>query len=193
MSPQQPEPFFAGEDLNFAVLHQLVSQSGDVGKIQLQKLAYFLQESYGIPLGYTFRMHHYGPYSRELDDDLLKLRLMGFIDMQAAISGYGFHVTKLCDAEPGWAKALARYESQLGDAIEKLGDLPASLLEIQATIHYVSQLVEGASAEEVVTIVHGLKPKFLPERIAEAHQQLEQLDLLQSQLGPGPERHHGEP
>jgi len=193
MSPQQPEPLFAGEDLNFAVLHRLVSDLEDVGKIQLQKLAYFLQESYGMPLGYTFRMHHYGPYSRQLDNDLLKLRLMGFIDMQAAISGYGFHVTKLCDAEPGWAKALARYESQLGDAIEQLGDMPAYLLEVYATIHYVSQLVGEASADQIVGIVHGLKPKFLPDSIATAHQQLEQLDLLQSQFGPGPERHHGEP
>lgn len=193
MSPQQPEPLFAGEDLNFAVLHRLVSDLEDVGKIQLQKLAYFLQESYGIPLGYTFRMHHYGPYSRELDDDLLKLRLMGFIDMQAAISGYGFHVTKLCDAEPGWAKALARYESQLSDAIAKLGDLPASLLEIQATIHYVSQLVEGASSDEVVKIVHSLKPKFLPEHIATALEQLRNLSLLKSHSGQGPARRHGEP
>ena len=193
MSPQQPEPLFAGEDLNFAVLHRLVSDLEDVGKIQLQKLAYFLQESYGIPLGYTFRMHHYGPYSRELDDDLLKLRLMGFIDMQAAISGYGFHVTKLCDAEPGWAKALARYESQLGDVIEKLGDMPAYLLEVYATIHYVSQLVEGASAEQIEGIVHHLKPKFLPDYIAAAREQLQQLGLLETQSPRGPHGRRGQP
>lgn len=177
----QSEPQFAGEDLSFAVLHQLVSQSGDVGKIQLQKLAYFLQESYGIPLGYTFRMHHYGPYSRELDNDLLKLRFMGFVDIQPDSSGYGFHVTQLCNAEPGWASALAPYESELGGAIAKLGNLPASLLEIQATIHYVGQLVEGASPEQIVAIVHSLKPKFLPERIAEARKQLEELGLLETQ------------
>jgi hypothetical protein len=178
-------PQFAGEDLSFAVLHWLVSHLQDVGKIQLQKLAYFLQESYGIPLGYTFRMHHYGPYSRELDNDLLKLRLMGFVDVQPDTSGYGFHVTPLSEPEAGWANALAPYESQLGDAIAKLGNLPAYLLEIQATIHYVSQLVEGASAEEVVTIVHGLKPKFLPESIAKAREQLQQLGLLETQPARG--------
>src|SRR4030042_4850313 len=87
------EQQFAGEDLRFAVLHWLVSRLQDVGKIQLQKLAYFLQESYEIPLGYTFRMHHYGPYSRDLDNDLLKLSLMGFVDVRPDVSGYGFHVT----------------------------------------------------------------------------------------------------
>lgn len=193
MSPQQPEPFFADEDLNFAVLHQLVSRSGDVGKIKLQKLAYFLQESYGIPLGCTFRMHHYGPYSRQLDNDLLKLRLMGFIDMQADVSGYGFHVTKLCDAEPGWASALAPYQRRIEDALAKLGDLPAYLLEVYATVHYVSQLVEGASPEEVVTIVHGLKPKFLPESIVEAREQLQQLGLLETQAARGPHEDRGKP
>ena len=189
----QSEAPFAGEELNFAVLHQLVSQSGDVGKIKLQKLAYFLQESCGIPLGYTFRMHHYGPYSRELDNDLLKLRLMKFVDIQPDSSGYGFHVTPLCDAEPGWATALAPYQGRIEDALAKLGDLPAYLLEVYATVHYVSQLVEGASAEEVVTIVHGLKPKFLPESIAKAWEQLQQLGLLETQPTRGPERHHGEP
>ena len=190
MSPQQPEPFFADEDLNFAVLHQLVSQSGDVGKIKLQKLAYFLQESYGIPLGYTFRMHHYGPYSRELDNDLLKLRLMEFVDVRPDDSGYGFHVTPRSEPEAGWADALAPHESQLGDAIAKLGNLPASLLEIQATIHYVGRLVEGASPEQIVAIVHSLKPKFLPERIAAAREQLEELGLLESQRARGSDPRH---
>jgi len=185
----QSEPQFAGEDLSFAVLHWLVSRSGDVGKIQLQKLAYFLQESYGIPLGYTFRMHHYGPYSRELDNDLLKLRLMGFVDVRPDDSGYGFHVTP-CEAETSWPNALAPYESELGDAIAKLGNLPASLLEIQATIHYVGRLVEGASPEQIVAIVHSLKPKFLPERIAAAREQLEELGLLESQPARGSDRHH---
>jgi uncharacterized protein YwgA len=189
----QSEPQFAGEDLSFAVLHWLVSDLQDAGKIQLQKLVYFLQESYGIPLGYTFRMHHYGPYSRELDNDLLKLRLMGFINVQADDSGYGFHVTPLCDADLAWTNALASYESQLRDALTKLGHLPASELEIQATIHYVSELVEGASAEEIVAIVHSLKPKFLPEDIVEARKQLEEHGLLQSHRTGGQERGHGEP
>jgi len=186
----QSEPRFAGEDLSFAVLHRLVSRSGDAGKIQLQKIAYFLQESYGIPLGYTFRMHHYGPYSRELDNDLLKLRLMEFVDVQPDESGYGFHVTPRSKPEAGWADALAPYEPQLRDAIAKLGDLPAYLLEVYATVHYVSQLVEGASAEEVVTIVHGLKPKFLPEFIAEGREQLQQLGLLETQPARGSDPHH---
>ncbi len=189
MSPQQPEPFFADEGRNFAVLHQLVSQLEDVGKIQLHKLAYFLQESYGIPLGYTFRMHHYGPYSRELDNDLLKLRLMGCVDIQPDESGYGFHVTPLSDAEPDWARALAHYQGRIHDAFVKLGDLPAYLLEVYATVHYVSQLVEGAAAEKVVTIVHDLKPKFLPEFIAEGREQLQQLGLLETQPARGSDPH----
>jgi uncharacterized protein YwgA len=189
----QPEPQFAGEDLRFAVLHWLVSHLRDVGKIQLQKLAYFLQESYGIPMGYTFRMHHYGPYSRELDNDLLKLRLMGFIDVQADDLGYGFHVTPLCDADLAWTNALASYESQLRDALTKLGRLPASELEIQATIHYVNELVEGAPVEDVEKIVHNLKPKFLPEHIAQARKQLEEQDLLKSRRAEGADQGHGEP
>lgn len=186
----QSEPQFAGEDRNFAVLHRLVSQLEDVGKIKLQKIVYFLQESCGIPLGYTFRMHHYGPYSQELENDLLKLRLMGFVDVQPDDSGYGFHVTPSGDAEPGWATALAPYQGRIEDALAKLGDLPAYLLEVYATVHYVSQLVEGASAEEVVTIVHGLKPKFLPEFIAEAREQIQQLGLLETQPARGSDPLH---
>jgi hypothetical protein len=186
------EPQFAGEDLRFAVLHWLVSRLQDVGKIQLQKLAYFLQESYEIPLGYTFRMHHYGPYSRDLDNDLLKLSLMGFVDVQRDASGYGFHVTPLCDADTAWTNALASYESKLGDMLTKLGGLPAYVLEIQATIHYVSELVEGASTETIEGIVHSLKPKFLPKVIAEARKQLEEQGLLESRA-EGSDGGRGEP
>jgi len=186
------EPQFAGEDLRFAVLHWLVSRLQDVGKIQLQKLAYFLQESYGIPLGYTFRMHHYGPYSRDLDNDLLKLRLMGFVDVQPDLSGYGFHVTPSCDADAAWASTLASYESKLRDGLEKLGGLPAYVLEIQATIHYVSELVEGASTENIEGIVHSLKPKFTPEVITKARKQLEEQGLLKSRA-EGQDGGHGEP
>jgi uncharacterized protein YwgA len=55
------------QDLRLAILHEVISELDDVGKTQLQKLGYFLQEAFSVPTKYSFRMHHYGPYAEALE------------------------------------------------------------------------------------------------------------------------------
>ncbi len=51
------------------IVETLRKRDIDLGKIQFQKLIYFLQEI-GIPSGYRYEIYHYGPYSFELAQEL---------------------------------------------------------------------------------------------------------------------------
>jgi len=52
------------------VAHQAIAQSeGFIGRTAVQKIMYFLK-ALDVPMKYKFRLHHYGPYSDELRDDL---------------------------------------------------------------------------------------------------------------------------
>ncbi len=50
--------------------HQASAQGGGfVGRTAVQKIMYFLK-ALGVPMNYKFRLHHYGPYSDDLRDDV---------------------------------------------------------------------------------------------------------------------------
>ena len=58
----------------FAIIRYIVDMLKDVGKVRMQKLVYFLQWIFTVPLGYDYKMHYYGPYSDELNDDLIAMQ-----------------------------------------------------------------------------------------------------------------------
>jgi len=50
--------------------HQASAQGGGfVGRTAVQKIMYFLK-ALDVPMKYKFRLHHYGPYSDDLRDDV---------------------------------------------------------------------------------------------------------------------------
>src|SRR4030042_2622370 len=76
----------------FAIICYIVDKLKDVGKIRMQKLVYFLQWLFDVPLGYDYKMHYYGPYSDELNDDLIAMQLSKNVEIGADPSGYGYHI-----------------------------------------------------------------------------------------------------
>ena len=77
-----------------AVIQQIVDQSNsDVGKTRVQKTVYFLQEEVGVLLGYSFKMHYFGPYSDTLDGNLSFAATLGLVNIAPELSGFGYHIT----------------------------------------------------------------------------------------------------
>jgi len=59
---------------------QIIARYGEVkGKLALHKLIYTLQSSRTVDLGYRFINYSFGPYSKELEDDLKLLASLGLI------------------------------------------------------------------------------------------------------------------
>ena len=171
------EPIVNPEELRAAMIHTMVSRLEDVGKTKIQKLMYFLQDAYGLPLGCKFYLHYYGPYSDEVDSGISNLRFMGYVNVRPDAEGYGFHVTRNSTGEVGWATVISNAEQQIDSVVEHLGSMDVSQLELAATIHYVSKS-SGFKKGDVIASVRSRKPKFSRELISDAYDSLASMNLL---------------
>ncbi len=54
------------------------------GRTRLEKLVYLLQSLSGVGFSYRFVPYHYGPYSRELIEDLGELNEFGLVEEQVS-------------------------------------------------------------------------------------------------------------
>jgi O-acetyl-ADP-ribose deacetylase (regulator of RNase III) len=129
-----------------------------LSRIEVQKLAYFLQEA-GEDLKLSFRKHQYGPYSDQLRHALA--RMEGHF-----IRGLGDGVVE-AEIEPV-ADALAEADEYLAQnahhALRKRVERVASLIEgfqspygmeLLATVHWVATREQaGRSSEDAVRAVH---------------------------------------
>lgn len=152
-------------ETRLAIVYGLVEKLGDTGKIRLQKLLYFLQEAFEVPTGFSFRMHHYGPYSEELDTDMTRLKMNGYLNIVSDPQGYGFHVNVADNPDGSWRKIIDTNMPKIEKALALFGDKTTSQLELMATIHFVDRLHGHPPTGELVRAVNGLKPKFTPEHI----------------------------
>lgn len=123
-----------------------------VGKVRLQKLVYLLDQL-GVPTGFSFTYHHYGPFSEELaelvEDDVVFGRLSAeqrrradgvpFVVYKASLHDHADESKSLLDS-PGVKAALAAMQRH-----------SATVLELAATIHWLAfvEQVENWRAELV--------------------------------------------
>ena len=161
-----------------AAIQCIVEQSKDVGKTKVQKIIYFLQEWLGVPLQYRFRMHHYGPFSQDIDSGISALQSAGYVEVSHDPLGYGYHITPASAKQLPWDSELAKYRGEIAKAIGALSVLDASNLELYATVHFVQNLLGEPSKEKVVTNVYRLKPKFKEQTIRLAYDQLVKNKLI---------------
>lgn len=168
------------QQVKLAVLYHIVKALEDVGKIQLQKTVYFLQEAFEVPTKYAFRMHHYGPYSDDLDTDLTRLKMTGYLEIRPDPAGFGFHVGILDEPEVVWVSLVDPYTEHIEQVVALVRDRPSYELELMATLHFVDQLFDSPSEEELVSTVHGLKPKFTVDYILRFQKELIDSGLLKN-------------
>ena len=161
-----------------AAIQCIVEQSKDIGKTKVQKIVYFLQEGLKVPLQYRFRMHHYGPFSDEIDSGISALQSAGYIEVNHDSQGYGYHITPASENQLPWDSELAKYRDEMTKAISALSVLDASNLELYATIHFVQHLLDEPSKEEVLENVSRLKPKFPEGTIQSAYDRLVKTNLI---------------
>ena len=166
-----------------AVIQLIVDELSDTGKIKVQKILYFFQEALGVPLEYRFRMHHYGPFSEDIESDISALQAIGHIDIRADSQGYGFHITPTSEEKLPWDYELNEHREAMVRAIGTLGPLDASSLELYATLHFVQHLIDEPSKGRVLNTVSRLKPRFEMQVIEFAYDQLLKNKLIVEATG----------
>ena len=168
--------------LRLAVIERIVSTCSDTGKTKVQKIAYFLQESVGVPLKFPFRMHYFGPYSDRLDSVLSLAKALGAVDISPDPEGFGYHVTPGTVNGSTWSQAydIAKDPKieEIDKAVRDLGVLETYKLELYATIHFISGIDKKQSKQDVLETVSGLKPKFNKDVLDNAYQTLQGAGLI---------------
>lgn len=166
-----------------AILVRLVTslkeQGSWCGGTHVQKATFFLQELLEVPLGFTFTLYKYGPYSFDLNDDLASLRADEFLQLYAPDPQYGpsyelgDQAKQLIERFPN---TLAKYESRIDFVAEKLGKCGVADLERLATALYFrlheDTIRPAASAAKRVT---KLKPHISLESALDAVETVDEI------------------
>ena len=164
----------AQED-RFAVIRHIVDKLKDVGKIRIQKLVYFLQYIFNVPLGYDYKMHYYGPYSDELNDDLIFMDLNKHVEVEADPSGYGYHIIPGSEVVTTIDEIIKKYSNQMDQCLESFVNFSPHKLEILSTLHFVKHIAGVSDEDKVIEKTAMLKPLFPKSLIEEAYSELKEI------------------
>lgn len=156
-------------ETRIAALARMVKVAPGLGRTQVMKLCYFLQELKGVPLGYDFRLFNYGPFDSEVLSDLSAACGLGTLVEETVIypKGYGYAI------KPGtqvdlFAQELEAEGAELGNQIDQVvhefGKFTASELELRSTILFVDRefaaTAQEAAGNEIAQRVRRIKPHF---------------------------------
>ncbi len=160
-----------------------------LGRTQVMKLFYFLQELKGVPLGYDFRLFTYGPFDSEVLGDLGVACVSNAVQERTVIypRGYGYEITAGANAGQ-LNRFLEENESELADAVDSVvGDFSsctAAELELQSTIFFVDrELISTTASTDLADLagrVHQIKPHFAVPAIEARIQKMLEKGWLQS-------------
>lgn len=176
----------AGRAAIVKVLNTYRELNYGLSKIEVQKLAYFLQEA-GGPLNLPFVKHHYGPYS-----DTLRHALNTMEGHFIRGLGDGVVEAEIEPTEDALAEADAFIAEQshaaLADQIARVGRLIEGYqspygMELLASVHWVAMREPGAqSIDEAISAVHAWNDRkrqlMRPEHISAAWRRLQEQGWL---------------
>lgn len=163
------------KNARFAIVRYLVDKLEDVGKTKIQKIMYFLQHAFGVPLDYVYTMYYFGPYSEELNNDLLDMKLQDYLDIKPSPDLYGYHVRPGNEVIDSIDSKIKPYERQLNECLDKFGRSNPSDLELLGTLYFVKHSEDELTKKEIIKKVKMLKPKFDMPQIEEFYEKLEEL------------------
>lgn len=172
------------EKLRSEIIQYLVDKSHGLGKVQLQKTIYFLQEVFQVPTGYDYVMHYYGPYSFDLDDTLSEMQGKGVLSISyvlypAGYLGYDISLGKNTESD---LKLASNYKDKADQVVNIFKPMDAQNLELWATIHFVRSILAEKERDfgkkAVVKEVGLLKPKFGEQDIEKAYEEMQNKNLL---------------
>lgn len=155
------------------------------GSMAIQKAVYLVESVYGLDLGYPYGLHHLGPYSPELTEDLQLGEQVGLwmaLDSETESSSGRHYEVSLAEWPEDVADDVSRRWLQIQEPVRQafadfheLGLDAAKPFELVATIHYLRH-VQAVPAPEVPDMLRLLKPRYSLADIQSAEELLGQLE-----------------
>lgn len=163
--------------------------SRHIGRTALMKYMYFLQTLRGVPLGYDFSIHSYGPFDADVLSDLGTAETMNVVTSTpiSFSGGYGYRIQLSEGAEQIKRNAgefLSRYDEDISWLIKEFGSMNSAQLELASTIVYVDREFAGIDVTneraELIGVVNEIKPHFRREEVERMFDLLNQKGVLAS-------------
>jgi uncharacterized protein YwgA len=134
---------------------------------------FFLKHLLSVPVGYDFVIYHYGPFSFDLDGDLVLLCFRRWLTTDRE-PGYGPHYRPGPEAPQATDKGIAAVVPSIDQVVDLFGARRARQLELMATTYYVFKGLDGRQRDEgeALATVGRLKPHFSEDEIREAWREL---------------------
>ncbi len=183
--------FYQSNSKSLAVIAFLAKNIGEqrLGRTNLMKLLYFLEEWAGVPLGYSFTIYSYGPFSSEVLSDLGQAERTQVVSttIETFSGGYGYNIAPGEYADKAIKdenEFIQEHEKQLSAVIRHFGGQSPSDLELQSTIHFAfgeSSQSNRPSKQALATTVQRIKPKFELTYVLSAIERLETIKAIQTE------------
>lgn len=146
----------------FNVRDLLEAAGGEmVGKVRLQKSVYLLDQL-GAESGFVYDYHHYGPYSEELADEVESDVIFGQISevvRRRVSDGVPYSVFCLAELdEPDEVDRVGELPfDEARDALTSMDNCSATVLELAATIHWLSHVEQIENWRDELVRRKGIK------------------------------------
>ena len=130
-------------ETHVAIMARMVLKSKEqtIGRTQLMKLCYFLQEIEQVPIQYDFRLFNYGPFDSEVLSDLGTACSQNALKEQTVIynRGYGYAITPGKSAENLSGALKPELAKKVDVVVEAFFGEGAGELELKSTILFVDR------------------------------------------------------
>ncbi|MCL1808702.1 MAG: hypothetical protein FWG42_02920 [Clostridiales bacterium] len=152
-----------------------IAREPNIGKTAMMKYLYLLQTVEKVPLGYSFEIYTYGPYSSEAMSEIDHASQNGYISVLGVTfpSGvYGYSIT--CDSKGEMllteSPVISAYQTQINVIVHAFSGKTAKELELLSTIVYIALMHDkndwGMSEEDICASVQDVKPQFTLSEIS---------------------------
>jgi uncharacterized protein len=147
-----------------------------VGRVRLQKAVYLL-DRLGLGSGFSFDYHHYGPFSRDLDNATADAKAFGLVEErfeQRQSDGATYSVFKLKEA-PASPRFGGLSAERARDLVRRFVQSNVTVLELAATIDWLWR--EEGYLDWHSEVVKRKGAKVRSGRLEKAVQLLEELNM----------------
>jgi len=121
----------------------LAATSGElVSRVRFQKTAYLLRQL-GVQCGFEYEYHHYGPYSRDLDNAIADAKAFGLVEedfghRQSDGAMYSIFRLKPEAQEAGHAASVNGLDEKASEVARTCANTNVTVLELAATAHWLA-------------------------------------------------------
>lgn len=171
-------------NFNYEIILNILDKKPDLGKTAIMKMVYILQQVFDVKTNYSFGIYTYGPYSRDVSEDLDFLVYGQFVDAQIyeyeKFSAYKFSVSSKGIESKGTISQ--NDDKKISSVLELFGDKKVKELELDSTIifinHQYNQNKWEKSKSEIISDVRDIKSHFTESEVGKAYDNLIKSNML---------------